>query len=140
QGDQRRLDALLQEDIAGLLRITGGLDADTGQKRGLALIRRDIVTETIEAIIETLGRSWIEDGHGSRGPGDLEAAFRGGARLLKRGEEAASTADGIPRRFDIAGADRCRRTRHDNDRIVAVHVVYIDEGRTCRLIVHLDDA
>ena len=50
--DQRRADALLQEDVAGLARVVDGLDRDAGQKRRLVLVRRDVVAERIDRIVD----------------------------------------------------------------------------------------
>ena len=60
--DQRRADALPQKHVARLPRIVDGLDRHAGQQAGLVLVRRDVVAERIDRIVDRHRRRGIEDG------------------------------------------------------------------------------
>ena len=69
--------------------------------RRLALVRRDVVAQRKDLVVDRLGRRGIEDrGHAGHAR-DLEPALRRGDRLLELGDEDGRVADHVGRRLDI---------------------------------------
>ena len=129
-----------RKHVARLSRVVDAGHRNAGQQRRLALVRRDVVAERVDRIVDGLGGRRIEDGDDAGRLGDLQAAPRRGDRLLELGDE-----DGGRR-----GSRRRPRRRRPalivpaapGTTMMALSPVWsltIDEGGAGRLVGRLDD-
>ena len=132
--DERRTGAFGKEDIAGPASVVHIGYGDPGQRRGLVLVRRDVVAKRKDIVLDRFGRRRIEDrGHG-RAARYFEASARRRDGLLELGDEDGGAPDRIRSRLHVGRADPRCRARHDDDRVLAVLLVDVDEGRSGRLV------